>query len=186
MSKQLVSNLESYYKLCEKLRRALNQFESTLIREANAVGRSDLAELESITQEKTVFASTIEKYIASLGDLSDQILYKDLGIGESESNRFKNVSDIISPIREHLKPDRNSELEVLLVKVENSIDELKSLRKTLHPRIEANAYLVKKLLEYHRDVYAFWMNTLGETESVYSNTGKSKAGQQRSILTVRT
>ncbi|MBC7660370.1 MAG: flagellar export chaperone FlgN [Chitinophagaceae bacterium] len=171
---------------CAFLFEVLKDFEVVITRENDAIGRSDLAELEAITDEKVIFGEKVKKYIRALKESMD-LLTSEVVDFEIESNDERQLTQYVAVIREPLLK-AHPQLEPELKNMETWAGKLKDLRVGIFAKVETNAYLVQRLLHYHRETYAFWQAVVRESEAVYGQTGKTKYGNgsQKSILNVRT
>ncbi|RYZ65504.1 MAG: hypothetical protein EOP09_14140 [Proteobacteria bacterium] len=171
---------------CASLYNVLKEFEGVITQENAAIGRSDLAELESITDEKIVFGEKVKKQIRALKEAMDHLAI-EVGSTGIDTNDDRQLTNWVALIREPLLA-AHPELDADLKAMENWAQKLKELRLHIFAKVETNAYLVQKLLVYHRETYAFWQAVARESESVYGQTGKTKYGNgpQKSILNVRT
>ncbi len=159
-----------------------------LLREAEAIGKSDLEQIEILTSEKILLSQRMELLVAEIRDL-ELSLRQDFGevAYDSKKSFHLSIKDLIYDIEKLLKnSEKSNEIEGLLAKLNSDVTQLISERKRIFPQVESNTYLIKKLLHYHRETYAFWQSVAGDSESTYGQTGKSKLLPQRSILSVRT
>ncbi len=171
---------------CVQLHQVLADFEKVVLKENDAIGRSDLKELEDITDEKLIFGDRVKKQIRALKEAMDFLAF-ELGSTEHEADDDRQLAEFVANIRPRLVA-RNPELEPKMKQMEDWVRKLKDLRLAIFAKLETNAYLVKRLLEYHRETYAFWQEVARESEATYGQTGKTKVGgpAQKSLLTVRT
>ena len=181
----LAKKIESLSRNCLHLRQALSGFEVVLDRENDAIRRSDINELEAITQEKIAFGMAVEDKslkirqsidefvtIFSLGDTANQPLQLDELLGHVQQEMTQNVEFAVS--------------QTVIDQLEVNIKKLVHERQNIFPKVESNAYMVRKLLQYHRETYAFWQAVASESEAVYGKTGRALTKAKKSILTVRT
>jgi hypothetical protein len=175
----LVKKMEALGRLCLQLQTVLTAFDTVLDRENSAIARSDIHELEAITQEKLAFGAGVEdkaqKIRRAIEDLASCL---QLG-SQGEPLQLEAVLD-------HLQKNLPRELDEPLILLGQQIKALATERQRIFPKIESNAYLVKKLLQYHRETYVFWQAVASESEAVYGKTGKAVSAAKKSILTVRT
>ncbi len=180
------NRLNKVTELCSSLYLVLQEFEVVITKENAAIGRSDLAELEAITDDKIIFGEKVKKQIRALKEAMENLAF-EVGDFKLDSDDDRQLTQFVSLVREKLLKDHPG-LEADLKRMEDWSQKLKNLRLHIFAKVETNAYLVKKLLEYHRETYAFWQAVARESEAVYGQTGKTKYGNnsQKSILNVRT
>jgi flagellar biosynthesis/type III secretory pathway chaperone len=175
----LVKKMEALGRLCVHLQAALAAFDTVLDRENSAIARSDIHELESITQEKVAFGTGVEDKAQKIRKAIDEFaVYLQLG----HPNEPIQLEEILN----HLEKNLAGSMDEALATLGGQVKALSHERQRIFPKIEANAYMVKKLLQYHRETYAFWQSVASESEAVYGKTGKAVSGSKKSILTVRT
>jgi hypothetical protein len=175
----LVKKMEALGRLCQQLQGALAAFDAVLDRENAAIARSDIHELEAITQEKVAFGMGVEDRAQKIRKAIDE-LAKFLKLGHA--NEPIQLEEILKQLEQNLSGSLDAELAQLGTQVQALAVE----RQRIFPKIEANAYMVKKLLQYHRETYAFWQAVASESEAVYGKSGKAVSAPKKSILTVRT
>ncbi len=179
--------LEKATEICSSLYLCLQEFEQVVQKENEAIGRSDLSELELITDEKLLFGDRTSKHIQKLLEVMAQ-LADDLGeisFRSSDDKQLSHFSDALERRIHMVCP----ELDTQMNQFSSWVKSLKDLRIKVFAQIETNAYLVQKLLDYHRETYAFWQAVAQESESGYGKSGKAKyghSGPSKSLLTVRT
>lgn len=181
------NRLNKVTELCSSLYLVLQEFEVVITKENAAIGRSDLVELEAITDDKIIFGEKVKKQIRALKEAMEALAIEVGGV-EVDSDDDRQLTHFVSMVREQLLKEHPG-LETELKRMEEWSLKLKNLRLQIFAKVETNAYLVKKLLEYHRETYAFWQAVARESEAVYGQTGKTKYGNgssQKSILNVRT
>lgn len=180
------NRLNKVTELCSSLYLVLQEFEVVITKENAAIGRSDLAELEAITDDKIIFGEKVKKQIRALKEAMEN-LAGEVGDVDVDSDDDRQLTHFVTKVRERLLKE-HPDLEGDLKRMEDWSLKLKNLRLQIFAKVETNAYLVKKLLEYHRETYAFWQAVARESEAVYGQTGKTKYGNnsQKSILNVRT
>ncbi len=187
MGNQGIGNrLNKVTEQCMALHHILIDFETVITKENAAIGRSDLVELENITDEKIVFGEKVKKQIQALKQAMDHLAV-EVGEVEIDSDGDRQLTRFVAIIRgQILKASPN--LAADLARMEEWAFKLKDLRIHIFAKVETNAYLVKRLLEYHRETYSFWQAVARESEAVYGQSGKTKygSGPQKSILNVRT
>jgi hypothetical protein len=171
---------------CASLYQVLLDFEGVVTKENAAIGRSDLAELEEITDDKIIFGEKVKKEIRALKEAMDHLAV-ELGDESHHSSDDHQITQFVDAIREKILAS-HPQFDAELKRMENWAQKLKDLRLQIFAKVETNAYLVKRLLEYHRETYAFWQSVARESEAVYGQSGKTKYGSspQKSILNVRT
>jgi hypothetical protein len=175
----LVKKMEALGRLCQQLEGALAVFDTVLDRENTAIARSDIHELESITQEKVAFGMGVEDRAQKIRKAIDEFAaYLHI----PHSNEPIQLEEILNQLEKNLA----GSFDVALAALAGHVKALSVERQRIFPKIEANAYMVKKLLQYHRETYAFWQAVASESEAVYGRTGKAVAAPKKSILTVRT
>lgn len=168
---------------CEGLTRVIRDFEDVLNKEHAAISRSDIKELEEITQHKIFFGGKVDEGIKDIKKLIG-VLGLELNVRTEEGSELQ-LTPLLQALRNLNLVDRQ-EAEAKLDALSKAVEHLRSARSEIFPKIEANAYLVNRLLQYHRETYAFWQSIAQDSEAVYSKNGKTKASGQRSILSVRT
>jgi len=180
------NRLNSVTEQCASLYQVLKDFEGVITRENEAIGRSDLAELEAITDEKIIFGEKVKKQILALKQAMDHLAV-EVGDVDLEADDDRQLTRFVATIRSQVLASHPG-LDADLKRMEAGAAKLKELRLQIFAKVETNAYLVKKLLEYHRETYAFWQAVARESEAVYEKSGKTKYGSapQKSILNVRT
>ena len=179
----LMKRLESLRLSVRQMTEMMRHFEAVVDKENAAIARSDINELEAITQEKSFFGTKLEEAVQALQkQLHD--LYPLLGLNRAASEvRIEEFLQDLSCFRESQGTvDWDASIDGLAFEM----NQLRETRWRLFPKIEANSYMVRKLLQYHRETYAFWQAVAQESETVYGKTGKTRAAVQKSILTVRT
>jgi len=175
----LVKKIEALGRICQQLQQALAAFDSVIERENDAIRRSDINELEAITQEKAAFGLAVEDKAIKIRKAIDEFAaFLRLQPGEQPIQ----LDEILGQLQKNL----SGTTDAALAKFAQQVADLTAERHRIFPKIEANAYLVKKLLQYHRETYVFWQAVANESEAVYGKTGKSITGSKKSILTVRT
>ncbi|HET9240476.1 MAG TPA: flagellar export chaperone FlgN [Oligoflexus sp.] len=175
----LVKKMEALGRLCQQLEGALAAFDTVLDRENTAIARSDIHELESITQEKVAFGMGVEDRAQKIRKAIDEFAaYLQI----PHSNEPIQLEEILHQLEKNLAGSFDEALATL----GGHVKALAAERQRIFPKIEANAYMVKKLLQYHRETYAFWQAVASESEAVYGKTGKAVTAPKKSILTVRT
>lgn len=173
--------------VCVLLYQSLKEFEEIVLKENEAIGRSDLQELESITDQKIHFGDQTSRQIQVLQEAMD-LLAMEVGEIPRRSWDERQLAQSVKLIQDRvlsLYPD----FDLLVARLGAWSLTLKNLRYKVFAQIETNAYLVQKLLDYHRETYAFWQAVALDSESGYGKTGKTKYGQSgpsKSLLTVRT
>jgi hypothetical protein len=183
----VAARLSKVIDVCSALHQGLTEFEAVVLRENEALSRSDLAELEAITDEKVFFGDCTSRSIVALMEAME-LLAKDLGAPTSrgpDGRQLTHFVDEVQPLLRNMHPN----LEPQIAHLSQWAKKLKMLRVQVFAQIETNAYLVQRLLDYHRQTYAFWQTVARDSESGYSRSGKTKYGQSgpsKSLLTVRT
>ena len=187
-SEKMSRYLEDLCLICSDLIKEIHGLESVLAKEADAISRSDINELELITKEKVSYGIQIESMVKKLKTSGDSVFY-DFGNPhrESKSQRRFRLEDLLQDLKLLIVENGSpAELDAIWENLNQVVLDLRNARKEVFPKVESNSYLVKKLLQYHRETYAFWQSVAGDSEAIYGKTGKAKAVPQRSILTVRT
>ncbi len=181
----LAKKIDSLTRNCLQLQQALSGFEVVLDRENAAIGRSDINELEAITQEKIAFGMAVEDKSQKIRHSIDE--FAQLYALENHSEQALQIDDLLVYLqREVAHGSVSDSLHVAMDRLAKQINGLVEERKKIFPKVEANAYLVRKLLQYHRETYAFWQAVASESEAVYSKAGRAVSPAKKSILTVRT
>lgn len=186
-SDRVSNRLTKVIEVCATLYQGLTEFEAVVLKENEAIGRSDLEELEAITEEKVLFGDRTAKQIQALQEAMD-LLGVELGDIPRRSREDKQLSNFVEHVEGRLRalhPELDTKINQLTTWAKN----LKTLRQKIFVQVETNAYLVQRLLDYHRETYAFWQAVARDSESGYGKTGKTKYGQSgpsKSLLTVRT
>lgn len=175
----LVKKMEGLGRLCQQLQVALAAFDTVLDRENNAIARSDIHELEAITQEKVAFGMGVEDRAQKIRRAIDELA---AFLQIPHANEPIQLEELLTQLEKNLA----GTMDDALTNLGSHIKALAAERQHIFPKIEANAYMVKKLLQYHRETYAFWQAVASESEAVYGKTGKAVSGPKKSILTVRT
>ena len=180
----LTKRIDQLTQSCQALTLKLCGFEEVLSKEAAAIARSEIKELEAITQEKVSFGEKIDEFVT---DIRRHLLFLQAATDDDSHNpEGMQIEDFIIKTRLNFQKENQTDVDLSLLRLETSVQELKQARMVIFPKIEANAYMVKKLLQYHRETYAFWQAVAQESEGVYGKTGRSVSSTQKSILTVRT
>lgn len=175
----LIKKMEALGRTCQQLEVALAAFDSVIDRENEAIRRSDINELETITQEKMVFGLAVEDKAQKIRKAIDEFADFLKITHENEPIQLEAILD-------QLQKNLTGSVAPALDKLATQIKALAAERLRIFPKIEANSYMVKKLLQYHRQTYAFWQAVASESEAVYGKTGKAVMAPKKSILTVRT
>lgn len=169
---------------CDALARTIRGFEVILRQENEAISRSDINELEAITQHKVYFGDKVDSAVQEIRKIV-MMLDGELRIKSLDKTSEIQLSSVLQALL--ASPLGQSEAaEPRLAALARSIEDLRNSRTEIFPKIEANAYMVNKLLQYHRETYAFWQSIAQDSEAIYGKSGKTVASGQRSILTVRT
>lgn len=176
----LVKKMEALGRICQQLHGALAAFETVIDRENDAIRRSDINELESITQEKMAFGMAVEDKALKIRKAIDE-LAAFLQLAPQNEQQIQ-LEEILDQLQKNLAGPMDGALQ----KLAEQVRALATERQRIFPKIESNAYMVKKLLQYHRETYAFWQAVASESEAVYGKSGKALAAPKKSILTVRT
>lgn len=183
-----VSNrLTKVTEVCATLYQGLMEFQAIIMKENEAIGRSDLHELENITEEKVLFGDRTSKQIQALQEAMD-LLASELGDIPRKTKDDKQLSNFVEKVEGRLRKN-HPELETKINQLTSWSLSLKNLRTKIFAQVETNAYLVQRLLDYHRETYAFWQAVALDSESGYGKTGKTKYGQSgpsKSLLKIRT
>jgi flagellar biosynthesis/type III secretory pathway chaperone len=183
-----LKQLNALAEVCVQLSAAMQAFEDVVIRENSAIARSDIQELAAITDEKIAFGEQLKSKVRRLAERMDEFV-SFMGLKRIAGDDERQLSEFVKAVKASLIGSaEDPTLSEALSAFESRAEELKEMRQKLFPQIEVNAYLVKKLLQYHRETYAFWQSVADESESTYGDTGKTKqkSSGQRSILSVRT
>ncbi len=108
------------------LYQVLQDFESVIDRENAAIGRSDLLELESITEDKIIFGEKVKKQIRTLKESMDDLAggVADVSL---DSHDDRQLTNFVAIIREPLLL-AHPELESDLKSMEDWVTKLKSFR----------------------------------------------------------
>jgi hypothetical protein len=175
----LVKKMEALGRTCQQLQGALTAFDVVLERENDAIRRSDIHELEGITQEKVAFGLAVEDKAQIIRKSIDELA---AFLQLTPQNEAIQLEEILDQLQKNLA----GPMDAALSKLAEKIRALAAERQRIFPKIEANAYLVKKLLQYHRETYIFWQAVASESEAVYGKSGKAVIAPKKSILTVRT
>lgn len=181
------ARLTKVNEVCATLYQSLKEFEVIVLKENDAIGRSDLAELEGITDDKVLFGDRTSKTIQALQDAMDN-LGDELGDLPRKTREERQLSHFVDHVEGRLRAEY-PELETAIKQLVSWSESLKDLRTKIFAQVETNAYLVQRLLDYHRETYAFWQAVARDSESGYGKTGKTKYGHNgpsKSLLTVRT
>lgn len=176
----LIKKIEALGRVCMQLQQTLSAFESVLERENSAIARSDINELEALTQEKVAFGAAVEDRAIKIRKAIDEFAVF-LRVPTAHEQPLQ-IDDILV----HLQKNLSGPTDAALEKLAEQISALTIERQKIFPKIESNAYLVKKLLQYHRETYAFWQAVASESEAVYGKSGKAVIAPKKSILAVRT
>ncbi|RZA18020.1 MAG: hypothetical protein EOP10_21725 [Proteobacteria bacterium] len=187
MQDRVAHRLDKVIDVCAQLFQCLKDFEAIVLKENDAIGRSDLMELEAITEEKILYGDRTSKQIQALQEVMD-LLAMDLGNIPRRTADDKQLTTFVRAANQKVKL-LYPELTTKMNQFSTWSESLKTLRVKVFAQIETNAYLVQKLLDYHRETYAFWQAVAQESESGYGKSGKTKYGQggpSKSLLTVRT
>ncbi|HYX34066.1 MAG TPA: flagellar export chaperone FlgN [Oligoflexus sp.] len=175
----LVKKMEALGRTCQQLQGTLTSFDGVLERENDAIRRSDIHELEGITQEKVAFGQAVEDKAQKIRKSIDELA---AFLQLAPQNEAIQLEDILDQLQKNLA----GPMDAALAKLAEQIQALAAERQRIFPKIEANAYLVKKLLQYHRETYIFWQAVASESEAVYGKSGKAVMAPKKSILSVRT
>lgn len=180
-----LKHLKALTEACVQLSSALLAFEAVLVRENSAISRSDINELESITDEKIAFGEKVKSLVRRLSERMDEFVAL-VGGKRISDDEERQLSEFSKFVRGQIARESDAAIDQALDEFEKQVEEVKAVRQKVFPQIEVNAYLVKKLLQYHRETYAFWQAVAQEAEATYGQSGKTKSTTQRSILSVRT
>ncbi len=187
MQDRVAHRLDKVIDVCAQLYQSLKDFEAVVLKENDAIGRSDLVELEEITDQKVIYGDRTSKLIQTLQEVMD-LLAMDLGNIPRRTADDKQLSNFVLIAGEKVRV-LYPELVTKMNQFSTWAESLKALRLKIFAQVETNAYLVQRLLDYHRETYAFWQSVARESESGYGKSGKTKYGQSgpsKSLLTVRT
>jgi len=176
----LARKIDELTRLCLQLQQALTGFEAVVDRENEAIRRSDINELEIITQEKIAFGMAVEDKSQKIRQAIDELA----SATEVESDPDQPLQ--LDGLMIHLQQKFQSSLDKALGRLDFQIKSLATERFRIFPKLEANAYMVRKLLQYHRETYIFWQAVASDSEAVYGKTGRAVTPAKKSILTVRT
>jgi flagellar biosynthesis/type III secretory pathway chaperone len=180
----LNKKLEQLILACGALKKTILSFERILEKEVEAVGRSEIKELDVITQEKIFFGQKVEEFAQEIRRL---LLFFESNLDLSELNgEHLQIESLIDQLRSGAKFQKIPIVDLDIQRLEKAVQELRQARMHIFPKIEANAYMVKKLLQYHRETHAFWQAVAHDSEAVYGKSGRTLGGSQKSLLTVRT
>lgn len=180
-----LKHLKALAEACTQLSSALLAFEAVLVRENSALTRSDINELEALTDEKIAFGEKVKSLVRRLTERMDDFV-SFVGAKRIADDEERQLSEFSKLVRASFASEGDSATLQAIDDFEKEVAELKDVRQKIFPQIEVNAYLVKKLLQYHRETYAFWQSVAQDAEATYGQTGKTKNTTQRSILSVRT
>ncbi|MCX6131078.1 MAG: flagellar export chaperone FlgN [Proteobacteria bacterium] len=184
-SDQLPKKIESLVRLCGQLQAILSGFERVVERENNAIRRSDINELESLTEEKTAFGNAVEDKAQRIREIMED-LSGVVGLSRSGDSSLQ-LDEMCIYLLNWVKaePER-LDFQDSINHLTEAVNDLAKERFKIFPKLEANSYLVKKLLQYHRETYIFWQSVASDSEAVYGKTGRSLTPAKKSILSVRT
>lgn len=187
----LVSVLSSMKEQLDALMKSLADFDRILIAEEKAIQTSDLILIEKIVPEKLRIGSEVERSIQLLKSHLEQFFQGGWIMRSHSSKAALDLSDLIVFLMEvDGRLDRSNlasqVLTHLSAKIKLVVNEVIQFRKKLQPKIEANSYLVRKLLVHHQETYRFWQSLVLEAESVYNSYGTTKSAKSQSILEVKT
>ncbi len=179
----LLKRLATLVLSCDGLTRLIRGFDDILTKENDAIGRSDINELEAITQHKLFFGAKLEESVEEIRKSINSITL-NLGKKLPEGDELQ-----LTPLIKFLKADAiaaGNDGDQAIAALEKATETLRLSRAEIFPKIESNAYMVARLLQYHRETYAFWQSVAQDSEATYSKSGKTLTSGQRSILSVRT
>ncbi|MFW7377890.1 MAG: hypothetical protein ACOH5I_03660 [Oligoflexus sp.] len=187
----LVALLSSMRDLLTLIAEGLIEFEKILDAEEYAIQKSDLKTIEKIVPEKERLGSQIAKTIQQLHQNLELSFREGLLCRRQESKSHIELTDLIEALKLIEDTMDRSDLASQVIlhlspKIQKTALEVISLRMKLQPKIEANSYLVRRLLSHHQETYRFWQSLISEAESVYSSYGKTKSLKSQSILEVKT
>lgn len=188
---KLVSDLGAIQELAVSLHQQLEAVEKILDDEEAAIGTSDLKSIEAIVPKKESCGQGIEKLTqklkSAIAGLRNYPQFAGL-----RSKEGLDVSEFIQRL-EQLQAQVGEQrelasqvLDYMMSKTRESCISLRERRYILQPKIEANAYLVRRLLHHHHETFRFWQNLAQETEAVYGAEGKTKAQNGHSMLEIKT
>lgn len=188
---KLVAILSNFRELLDSLMDSLTELEHILIAEEKAIQESNLNQIEKIVPSKEKLGSQIEKAIIAVRTQLEQLFQGTLNPEICPKKSNLELSDLVTVLTTIESSMKNLGLasQVFLhiaSKVKTRAKKVMQLRVKLLPRIEANSYLVRKLLSYHQETYRFWQSLAYEAESVYSSHGRTKTTKSQSILEVKT
>jgi len=187
----LVSLLSSVREQLDILMNGLKEFDQILTAEEKAVQTSDLILIEKIVPEKERIGNLIEKAIQFIRSQLE-VFSQGGWITRANSSKVSfDLSDLIQALSEiDNQLDRSNLASQVLTHLSTKINvvatEVIQFRKKIQPKIEANSYLVRRLLLHHQETYRFWQSLVLEAEAVYSSYGTTKSAKSQSILEVKT
>ncbi len=176
----LARRIDELTRFCQQLQQALTGFEAVIDRENEAIRRSDINELEIITQEKIAFGMAVEDKSQKIRHAIDEVA-SAMEV-ESDPDQPLQLDGLMLKLQQKFK----GSLDKALDRLDHQIKSLAAERFKIFPKLESNAYMVRKLLQYHRETYVFWQAVASDSESVYGKTGRAVTPAKKSILTVRT
>lgn len=187
---KLVATFSSLGEKLESVLKLMEAFSRILDKEEAAVRVSDINQIEETVKRKEEIGRLIEQDIQSIrkGIFDVCIISSPCEKADQETCDLSQLIDATEKIDSALS-DKNFASQVLIhltAKVTENSRRVIRFRVELQPKVEANGYLVRRLLVHHQETYRFWQSLISEAESVYGAMGKTKAAQSQSMLEVKT
>ena len=150
---------------------------------------SDLNGIEKITREKVDLGAKVEASCNDLANVFDNLKESLVDHGLLSSGETIDLGSLVNAL-DLVEADQDSTEGKLLhhskAKLVKYFGEFKEKRASYQPLIEMNQYLIKKLLEHHRETYRFWQSIATESEATYGDKGQSKGGKPQPVIQVKT
>ena len=159
--------------------------------EKEYIASRDLDAHERHVQRKTQVGQSIiekaEKMMMLWRNMRVRISPPD---GDKRSHDMSNITDLIKHVQDWTVQHEASDLakKVLLhaiEKLKNRLDAFAVVRENTNPEIEANAYLVERLLQRHHDFRRFIQHEIDGASAVYNAKGFQGAKDSLPMLRVR-
>lgn len=192
-----ISFLEESISVASRMKAALSDvhdayvtFPTLIQKEHLAMKKSDLAEVERITDEKIAIGQQVDKLFSELSVASERLAELHAEICQSNKKASRNVSECIDLFKEIREVFREKGFgaqvfDHVLNGFEQIFHKFLEVKGKTKPVIERNKYVLTKMITARQENYRFWQEVAAGALASYDVSGKKKSKKSSSVLSIK-
>ena len=186
----MVNAVSEMTQCLELIQRDYLRMQNIIKIERDLIAKRDLDAHEGQVKQKTSVGSSIVERAEKMMSLWRRIKTMTAPTDLNKPQEVTTLSDLISHIQAWINGNEGSDVSLKILthaveKLKNRLDSFADIRKSVNPEIEANAYLVERLLKRHRDFRRFIQHEIDGSSSVYNAKGFQSSKDPLPMLRVR-